>query len=102
MFTHSRGADTRGCVEPGTQGPGLFEVKLIPQTMLVVIAPSLFFDTPPTLFFSPKEMRFGGCRWGAFNVIVCLFSLLSDPSQLNQRYRRLTTILDGLVHFSET
>lgn len=37
------------------KGPGLFEVKLIPQTMLVVIAPSLFFDTPhpphPILYF---------------------------------------------------
>lgn len=46
MFTYSHNTGTRGCVEQRTRGPGLFEVKLIPQTMLVVIAPSLF-----SLFF---------------------------------------------------
>ncbi len=80
-------------------GPGLFEVKLIPQTTLLVIAPSplfslsfsLFFDPPlPSLlpFFFPifflTKMRFGGCRWGAFNVIVCLFTSLlrSGPNKI--------------------
>lgn len=72
-------------------GPSLFEVKLIPQTTLLVIAPSLFsltlFSlTPPYLlpilvffFFSIfhlNKMRFGGCRWGAFNVIVGLFTFV--------------------------
>lgn len=42
---------------------------------------SPFFFSPPIFFLT--KLRFGGCRWGAFNVIVCLFT---SPlwSQLNK------------------
>lgn len=107
MFTHSHMRWYLGLCGAWDKGPVLFEVKVIPQTMLVVIAhfSFLWHPSPPPSFFS-REMKFGGCRWGAFIVYVCFPPatpprLLSDPSQTIQLYLEMTEYLDVFVNFSE-
>lgn len=87
------------------KGPGLFEVKLIPQTMLVVIAPSLFFDTPRPhpLFFFLEKWDLEDADGELLMWLYAFFppGLLSDPSQTTLRYPELTEFLGVFVHFSE-
>lgn len=57
MFTYSHNTGTWGCVEHGDVRPGLFEVKSIPQTTLLVIAPFLF-SSLLSLFWPPSYLLF--------------------------------------------